>query len=101
MIIISRKTEDEKKEEEKKEDEKNFRKELGLIINESRLKKNLMQSELAEIANISTEFLSEIERGLKTPSSFILWKMSRELIDLSSIVFTQLDGTIKRSDLLD
>lgn len=41
---------------------------LGDRIKEVRKKKGLTQEELAELLDISVEFVSQIERGLKLPS---------------------------------
>lgn len=37
-------------------------------IKEYRISKNLTQEQLAELCNISQDYISEIERGKKTPS---------------------------------
>ncbi|MCQ2957454.1 MAG: helix-turn-helix domain-containing protein [Candidatus Gastranaerophilales bacterium] len=41
---------------------------LGKRIKESRIEKNMTQEKLSELSNISSDYLSEIERGKKTPS---------------------------------
>ena len=43
-------------------------KQIGLRLKEARKEKNLTQSELSEICNCSDKYVSEIERGVATPS---------------------------------
>ena len=41
---------------------------LGRRIREARLKKKLTQEQLSELADISSYYLGEVERGVKAPS---------------------------------
>ena len=52
---------------------------LGDRIKEVRKKKDLTQEELAELLNISVEFISQIERGLKLPSMQVFIKLVEAL----------------------
>ena len=48
--------------------DKNINQTLGTKIQQIRLSKKITQEELADKINISTHFLSDIERGVKYPS---------------------------------
>ena len=52
---------------------------MGDRIKEARKKHKLTQSQLAERLNISDEFMSQIERGLKLPSMHVFIKMIETL----------------------
>jgi transcriptional regulator with XRE-family HTH domain len=54
---------------------KNFGTRLAFI----RIKKSMTQEQLAEAAEISTDFLSLIERGLRAPSFLTLERLARAL----------------------
>lgn len=47
---------------------KNFYKKLSLNIKKYRIAKNFSQEKLSEIAGVSTDYISLIERGKRTPS---------------------------------
>lgn len=52
---------------------------LGHNIKAERVRKDLTQEELAEGINMSLSFISKIEQGLTSPSSIVLYKISRLL----------------------
>ena len=54
-------------------------KELGFNIKIERLRKNLSQLQLAELANISVETVQKIESGRQTPSVFIFFDILKIL----------------------
>lgn len=54
-------------------------KKIGIKIKEYRLKNNLTQEKLAEICNLSTIHISNIERGKTCLSLYTLQKMSKIL----------------------
>lgn len=59
---------------------------LGKNIKAERVRKNLTQFELSEKINISESSLSLIERGIQTPSSFIVYDIAKVLgIDISEL----------------
>ena len=52
---------------------------VGERLKESRLQKRLTQSELAQLAGIGIVYLSEIERGIKSPSLSVFIKLLNAL----------------------
>lgn len=53
--------------------------ELGAYIREQRRQAELSVRKLADLANVSNPYLSQIERGLKRPSAEILQQIARAL----------------------
>ena len=56
---------------------------MGDRIKETRKKRNFTQEQLAEKLDISVEYVSQIERGLKVPSMQLFIKLL-EILDVSS-----------------
>ncbi len=54
-------------------------KDLGGYIREQRRQAELSLRKLADLANVSNPYLSQIERGLKRPSAEILQQIARAL----------------------
>ena len=54
-------------------------KKLGNIIRQRRLASNLSQEKLAHLAGIHRTYISQIERGLKSPTINILNKIVKHL----------------------
>jgi transcriptional regulator with XRE-family HTH domain len=54
-----------------------FRRRSGLVIRDARQKAGLMQAELAELAGVTGETISRIERGVVTPTVDTLVAISR------------------------
>jgi transcriptional regulator with XRE-family HTH domain len=52
---------------------------LGKVISGLRLSAGLSQEELAERASIHRTYVSQIERGLKSPTIAVLLKLSKAL----------------------
>lgn len=60
---------------------------LALNIKAERNRKNLTQSELAELINMSDSTVSLIERGLQTPSIFVVHDIANALnIDIKELL---------------
>ena len=59
---------------------------LGEFIRRQRELAQLSIRQLAELCGISNPYLSQIERGLRTPSSLILQSLARGLRDRKSVV---------------
>ncbi len=55
------------------------RKALGLAIKRLREKKGWTQERLAEMADINTSYIGQIERGLRYPSLKVLFKIADAL----------------------
>jgi len=70
-------------------------KKIGLKIKEYRLKRKMTQEELAEICNLSTIHISNIERGKTCLSLYTLKKMSEILnFEISLNIFEGKDNAI-------
>jgi transcriptional regulator with XRE-family HTH domain len=52
---------------------------LGLAISKLRLEKGLSQEKFAELAGIHRTYVSQLERGLKSPTFSILRKLAAAL----------------------
>lgn len=52
---------------------------IGETIKRERLNQNLGVREFSEMANVSSSYLSEVERGIKNPSGQLLDSISRGL----------------------
>ncbi len=60
---------------------------LGLNIKAERNRKNLTQFQLAELVEISESTISLIERGLQTPSIFLVYNIAKVLmIDINELL---------------
>lgn len=59
---------------------------LGKNIKAERIRKDLTQAKLAEKINISESSLSLVERGIQTPSVFIVFDIAKVLnIDINDL----------------
>jgi transcriptional regulator with XRE-family HTH domain len=67
---------------------------LGKIIGQLRQSACLSQEELASRANIHRTYVSQIERGLKSPTIIILWKVSKALETTPSKILRLLEQQI-------
>lgn len=60
---------------------------LARNIKAERYRKNYTQSQLAEKVNVSESTISLLERGLQTPSVFLVYDISKTLgIDISELL---------------
>ncbi len=60
---------------------------LGLNIKAERNRKNLTQFQLAELVGSSESTISLIERGLQTPSIFLVYNIAKVLlIDINELL---------------
>ena len=67
---------------------------LGKIIAGLRQSAGLSQEELADRAGIHRTYVSQIERGLKSPTIIMLLKVSRALDAAPSKIMRQLEAQI-------
>lgn len=59
---------------------------IGLNIKAERIRKGITQFELAEKIGISESSMSLVERGLQTPSVFVVYDISKSLdIDINEL----------------
>lgn len=72
----------------------NVRKELGQIIKSKRIEKKFTQRKLADLINISRNYISDIETGRYMPSVDTLIKIAKVLkIDLNFLLkMTEIQG---------
>lgn len=64
-----------------------FKERLGKRIAQLRKEKGLTQEKLAELCDIDISYVGQIERGLKTPSLKVLFKISSALsLDLRELL---------------
>jgi len=52
---------------------------FGVSLKRIRTKRGMTQERLAELTGISTNFVSELERGLKAPGLVVIVKLSKAL----------------------
>ena len=64
---------------------------LGKIIREIRQSQGLSQEELADHAQIHRTYVSQLERGLKSPTIAVLLQISRALGTRSSKILRRLE----------
>ena len=70
---------------------------IGRRIKAARMEKKLTQEKLAEIINISTNYISEIESKGKIPSSSILISICRFLnVSIDDIIFDTDSDSIRK-----
>lgn len=65
----------------------------GFMIKEVREKKSMKKTELAKLVNVSSTYIAQLEKGVKTnPSIDILVKIAKSLdIDIASLVDEKID----------
>jgi len=69
--------------------------EIGKIISFHRNERGLTQETLADLANIHRTYVSQIERGLKYPTIYVLIQISKALeVPLSDLII-ELEKKIK------
>lgn len=65
-----------------------FSRAVGVVIKRLRKEHSISQERLAELIDSHQVYVSEIERGLKTPSLEILYKISKVFdLSLAELVF--------------
>ena len=65
----------------------------GFMIKEVREKKNMKKTELAKLVNVSSTYIAQLEKGIRTnPSIDVLVKIAKILdIDITSLVDEKID----------
>lgn len=56
--------------------EEKFKYNLGIVLQKYRLEAHLTQEQLAESSSLSTNYISDIERGKKSISAYALYKLT-------------------------
>lgn len=78
-----------------------WREQVGAVLRDARLAADLRLVDVAERAGVSPQYLSELERGLKDPSSEILAAVTGALgmrpVELASRAIEADRGTLHRS----
>jgi transcriptional regulator with XRE-family HTH domain len=67
---------------------------LGQIISRRRQKCHLSQEELADRAGIHRTYVSQIERGLKSPTLVILMSIAKALDTKASAILSELERAV-------
>lgn len=57
----------------------NLEERIGFVLYDLRISKGFSQEELANQSEVDRSYISEIERGLKTPSVAIIFRLSAAL----------------------
>ncbi|MHC2275296.1 transcriptional regulator with XRE-family HTH domain [Bradyrhizobium diazoefficiens] len=70
---------------------------FGQIIANLRLAAELSQEELAERANIHRTYVSQIERGLKSPTLVMVFRLAKALGTMPSKILKQLESDLGMS----
>ena len=69
---------------------------LGKLISRHRIAKALSQEQLAELAGIHRTYISQIERGLKSPTLEVLIRIATALDLRTSRLLSELEGQLGR-----
>lgn len=69
---------------------------FGQLVKELRTKRGLSQEKLAQAANLTTSFVSGVERGVKTPSLTSILKIARGLNLSPSELFSGFTADVMR-----
>ncbi len=68
---------------------------FGGIVKKYRLQQKLSQEKLAELANLDRTYISQIERGLKSPSITSLISLSKALKVKASILVSEMENELE------
>ena len=69
--------------------------EIGKLIANQRNEKGISQETLADLAQIHRTYVSQIERGLKCPTIYVLFQISKALDMKLSEMIVELEKTIE------
>ena len=69
--------------------------EIGKLIANQRNEKGISQETLADLAQIHRTYVSQIERGLKCPTIYVLFQISKALDIKLSEMIVELEKTIE------
>ena len=67
---------------------------LGKVLARYRTNTKISQEELADIAGIHRTYVSQIERGLKSPTLSVLFKIAKALNTTASNLITEIEREI-------
>jgi transcriptional regulator with XRE-family HTH domain len=67
---------------------------LGQVLVKYRTLTNISQEELADRAGIHRTYVSQIERGLKSPTLSVLFKIAISLNTTASILIAEVEQTL-------
>jgi transcriptional regulator with XRE-family HTH domain len=70
---------------------------FGHALRKYRLQQKLSQEKLAELANLDRTYISQIERGLKSPSIKTLFALAQALQIDASLLIVELENDLKHS----
>jgi transcriptional regulator with XRE-family HTH domain len=68
---------------------------FGQVLRKHRLQQGFSQEKLAELANLDRTYISQIERGLKSPSIKSLFALSRALRVKAYIMIEEVENQLE------
>jgi transcriptional regulator with XRE-family HTH domain len=72
----------------------NMNKALGQVLIKYRTLAKISQEELADRAGIHRTYVSQIERGLKSPTLSVLFQISRSLNTTASVLIVEVEQAL-------
>lgn len=73
---------------------------FGSSLRETRIAKHLSQERLAELTGLSTNFVGEMERGLKAPGLAVIVRLARALdVSVYHLLREFTDANVRRLSL--
>jgi transcriptional regulator with XRE-family HTH domain len=73
---------------------RDINKALGKVLAKCRITAGISQEELADRAGIHRTYVSQIERGLKSPTLAVLFKISKALDTTASSLITEVEKEV-------
>ena len=67
---------------------------FGIVLRKYRLQQHLSQEKLAELADLDRTYISQIERGLKSPSFKALIALSRALQVQAHVLVSEVEQAL-------
>jgi transcriptional regulator with XRE-family HTH domain len=71
---------------------------FGIVLHKYRHQQHLSQEKLAELANLDRTYISQIERGLKSPSIQMLLALAQALHIKASILISEVENELDNID---
>lgn len=68
---------------------------FGKVLKKYRLLRNFSQEQLAELAHLDRTYVSQVERGLKSPSIKALFALTRALNIKASLLMSEVEDALE------
>lgn len=75
----------------------NIQRTFGTVLRKYRLQQHLSQEKLAELADLDRTYISQIERGLKSPSLKALLALSQALHIQAHVLVAEVEQALEES----